>query len=133
MKVSVVSGGPSSASSQQDTLGGWGRAAEGSQDVSTEKSEPENRCREPLRAQAVARETSISEYDTRRGAAGRRLERRGDGARGGRRDTLRGSRSSGGLERGAARRSDEIDQVFCLAVRLAMRSPHQLSRNVERS
>lgn len=76
MKVSVVSGGPSSASSQQDTLGGWGRAAEGSQqDVSTEKSEPENRCREPLRAQAVARETSMSEYGARRGAAGRRLVR----------------------------------------------------------
>lgn len=129
MKVSVISGGPSSASSQQDTLGGWGRAAEGSQDGPTVKSEPENRCRGPLRAQAVARETSMSVH----GVARRAGDWRGGGARGGRRDELRGSRISGGLERGAARSSNEIDQVFCLAVRLAMRSPHQLSRNVERT
>lgn len=110
MKVSIVSSGPSSASSQQDTLGGWGRAAEGSQDVSTEKSEPENRCREPLRAQAVARETSMSEYDTRRGAAGRRLERSGEaaarGAAGGTRCAGRGVAADWSVERrGAATRS----------------------------
>lgn len=82
MKVSVISGDPSSASSQQDMLGGWGRAAEGSQDGPTVKSEPENRCRGPLRAQAVARETSMSVHGVARrvsdwrGAVRRRREGR---------------------------------------------------------
>lgn len=106
MKVSVISGGPSSASSQQDTFGGWGRAAEGSQDGPTVKSEPENRCRGPLRAQAVARETSMSVHGVARRAGDWRGGGAARGAAGGTSCAGRGLAADWSAERrGAATRS----------------------------